>query len=141
MLRKGEIRGYAVYYRVTKSTHPLSVNWVNMDKFTGNYTVVYTPPVRVETDDVIKRLTYELTGLYKFMDYTIHLTAYTKVGTGPWTFADYAKTDEDGNYCLNALIHVLRIYFLKQSSNSKEFAFFSDKTTRLFLKPKFSHLQ
>ena len=99
--RKGEIRGYAVYYRIRKSSHPLSVKWVDMYHFTANYTVVYRPPIQVEVDDVIKRLWYELTGLYKFMEYAVHLTAYTKVGTGPWTFAKFAMTDEDGKLACN----------------------------------------
>ena len=94
--RKGEIRGYAIYYKVTKSNHPLSVKWLDMYHFTENYTVIYRPPVQVEYEDVIRRLWYELKGLYKFMEYTVHLTAYTKIGTGPWTYAKYSMTDEDG---------------------------------------------
>ena len=94
--RKGDIRGYAVYYRITKSSHPFSVKWLDMYHFTRNYTIVYRPPIQVEYDDVIRRLSYELKGLFKFMEYTIHLTAYTKHGTGPWTFAKDARTNEDG---------------------------------------------
>ncbi len=98
MQRKGEIRGYAIYYKITRSNHPLSVKWLDMYHFSGNYTVVYRPPIQVEIDDVIRRLRYELKGLMKFMQYTIHLTAYTRPGTGPWTFADYAMTDQDGKF-------------------------------------------
>ncbi|XP_065052028.1 phosphatidylinositol phosphatase PTPRQ-like [Rhopilema esculentum] len=107
--RKGEIRGYAVYYRVKKSSLPLSIKWVDMYHFTANYTVVYRPPIQVEVDDVIRRLWYELTGLYKFMEYTVHLTAYTKVGTGPWTFAKFAMTDEDvpSRAAQNVTVHAL----------------------------------
>ena len=94
--RKGKIRGYAVYYKITNSNHALSVKWLDMYHFDANYTVVYQPPVQVEYDDVIRRLWYELKGLYKFMEYTIHLTAYTKEGTGPWTYAKFSMTDEDG---------------------------------------------
>ena len=35
------------------------------------------------------------------MEYTIHITAYTKIGTGPWTFANYAMTEEDGKAHIN----------------------------------------
>eukprot|EP00794_Sanderia_malayensis_P017493 gene17493-19243_t len=95
MQRKGYIRGYAVYYKITASSHALSVKWLDMPFFTANYTIVYQPPVQIEIDDIIRRLRYELTGLKKFMQYTIYLTSYTKVGIGPWTYATHAMTDQD----------------------------------------------
>ena len=100
MQRKGKIRGYAVYYRITKSNHPFSVKWLDMYHFTENYTIIYQPRVQVENDAIIRRLWYVLEGLYKHMEYTIHLTAYTKKGTGPWTYAKVSMTDEDGRVLL-----------------------------------------
>lgn len=50
-----------------------------------------------DTNDPNSRQTTTLVGLHKFMNYTLKVTCYTGMGSGPFSSEVFAQTEEDGN--------------------------------------------
>ena len=89
---------------VTSAT-TMSVSWQQVPPIHRNgiiltYELTYNPledyhdrtPIVLNTTD----LTFDLTDLDKYANYTVEVRAYTEVGSGPYSEQQYARTDTAG---------------------------------------------